>query len=115
MPPGWLAHEVLSCVVAARTEGHQWMAVRADLTAGAKLDLDVGRQAEGGGSVVCEDPNATLLLAGEFPVPAPRLRTDLQYRGKWDGVPPGAHQIRYPDGRRVDIEVTEGGTTKVGK
>jgi len=103
------------CVIAARTEGHQWMALRADVGPGAELDMDVGRQPKGGGSVICEDPIAVLLLAGEFPIPAPRLTTELQFRSKWDGVPPGKHKVRYADGRVVDVVATDGETTRIGK
>jgi len=103
------------CIVAARTEGHQWMAVRADIGPGTELDLDVGRQPPGGATVICEDRGALLLLAGEFAIPAPRVTTELQYRSKWDGVPPGKHKMRYPDGRVVDVIAKDGETVRLDK
>ena len=116
-PRPWVIEEFAPgpCVVGARAEGRQWMAIRVDLGAGAAIDMDVGRQPKGGGIVICEDPNAVLLLAGEFAIPAPRRTTALQFRSRWAGVPPGKHKVRYPDGRVEEIAVTNGEETRLGK
>jgi hypothetical protein len=95
-------------VVAARTEGRQWLARRASLVAGETLDLDTAGAPEGGGKVVCEEGKAVLLLGGELPVPFPRV-TEVVYRAVWDGVPPGDHAVLYPGGERRPVTVTDGG------
>ncbi len=100
-------------VIAARLEGRQWTARRATLSPGVPLVVDAGVLPAGGGTVICEDGNAWLLLGGDLPVPAPRITTTLHLRSVWHGVPPGAHAVRYPDGREVEIAVEDGGTTRL--
>lgn len=96
-----------SFVVAARTDGHHWIARSTTLVAGKTLDLDTAGAPEGGGTVVCENGKAVLLLGGELPIPYPR-ETEDPYRATWDGVPPGKHVVLYPDGRRLDVVVVDG-------
>jgi hypothetical protein len=95
-------------VIAARVNGHQWMARRAELTPGGTLELPTHLQPTGGGTVVCENGQAVLLLHGEFPIPMPYRRVDFRLRCQWEGVPPGRHALRYPDGTEVSIDVTDG-------
>lgn len=95
-------------VVAARVNGRQWTARRMKLEADALFDLDAGRRPEGGGRVLCENGDALLLLNAEFPIPMPWERTDFRYRCEWDGVPPGDHAVRYPDGSVVPVTVEDG-------
>jgi len=111
----WVCDEFLPgpCVVAARTRGRQWVALRTDLSPGTDVRLDVGEAPEGGGTVICEDENALLVLDAEFPLPAPRISIDLAFRATWKGVPPGEHVVRHPDGHEVDITVEDGGEVRL--
>ena len=95
--------------IAARAEGRQWVARRVELKAGAAETFDVAAQPKGGGSVVCEEGAAELLIDGDVPVAPLRIVRDL-FRTRWDGVPPGKHAVRFPDGRRVDVRVADGET-----
>ena len=118
-PRPWRLDELAPgrCVLAARTDGRQWTALRVDLSAGAFVTIDAGAQppADEAGAVVCEDPFALLLLGGELAVPAPRRTTRLQFRSRWEGVPAGAHRLRYADGREVEITVEPGAEVRLGR
>ncbi len=116
-PQPWDAEEFApgACVVAARTAGHQWTARRADVSPGEFVEFDAEAQPAGGGTVVCEDASAVLLLGGTLGIPAPRLNTDLQFRARWEGVPPGTHRVRHGDGREQDVSVTDGADVRVGR
>ena len=98
--------------IAARCDGRQWLARRVELRAGATEILDVARQPPGGGTVVCDNPRAELLLGGDLPVPAIRIVQDF-YRARWQGVPPGKHAVRYPGGRTVEVTVEDGATVQL--
>ncbi len=107
----WVCNEfgAGSRVVAARTRGRQWVVLRAELSPGHEIRVPVGAAPTGGGTVHCDDENALLVLDDEFPIPAPRMAADLTFRATWEGVPPGEHVVRYPDGDEVDITVEDGG------
>jgi len=94
-------------VIAARAEGRQWIALRAELRPGAPVVLDVAAQPKGGGSVRCDAAGADLLLGGDLPVPCLRLAEDTLV-ARWAGVPPGRHAVRYPDGTVVAVDVADG-------
>ena len=102
-------------VIAARTEGRQWAAWRAELSPERPFEIDSGVQSQGGATIICEDADALLLLNGELAIPAPRITTTLQYRAAWHGVPPGKHAVLYPDGRRVGVEVADDQELRLGK
>lgn len=106
--------EGVPLVLAAKTGGRQWMAVRATLKAGETLTLDVAARPQGGGTVVCDDPCSELLLDGELPIPAARLVLYF-LRARWENVPPGRHKLRHGDGRVVDLDVKDGEELKVGR
>ncbi len=97
-------------VVAARTEGHHWIARRVELVAGKTLELDTEGAPEGGCRVVCDDPGGVLLLGGDLPIPDPR-ETEVNYRATWDGVPTGRHAMLYPDGTRMEFTCSEAAET----
>lgn len=94
--------------LAVRVKDRQWWTGRVTLEPGGTLDVPAHEQPTGGGRVVVEDAHSLLHLHGEFPVAAARRRADLRYRDTWSGVPPGTHELRWPDGRSVTVEVADG-------
>ena len=102
-------------VVAAHVNARQWWAQRMTLEPGGTVELPTGEQPAGGGTIVCENGDALLLLHREFPIPMPYRRTDFRLRAQWDGVPPGPHRVRYPDGTEVDVTVDDGGRVELPK
>ncbi len=103
------------CVLAGRTEGRQWIARRVDLNPGADVELNVGAQPRGGGTVICETAGALLLLRSDLPIAAPRINTKQHYRARWDGVPPGKHTVRYPDGHVAPVSVVNDAVVSLPK
>jgi hypothetical protein len=116
-PRPWKLEDIApgTYVVGAVTAGRQWTARRVEIGPRKPLEIDAGAAPAGGGTVVCEDSRALLLLNGELAIPAPRITAALAYRSTWKNVPPGSHKVRYPDGREVDVDVVEGETTKIGR
>lgn len=98
--------------VAARCAGRQWVAFRTDLVDGEQIPVDVTKQPPGGATVLCENPKAELLLGDDVPVPPLRLTQD-HVRSRWEGVPPGRHSMRYPDGTRRTFEARDGAEVRL--
>jgi hypothetical protein len=106
----WICNEVrpgVPLVLAAQVAGRQWVAQRVQLKAGEILDIDTAGAPKGGGTVICDDGGAELLLRGNLPVPPLRLSVD-SYRVLWRNVPPGRHAIRRTGGATETIEVADG-------
>jgi hypothetical protein len=114
-PRPWTWNELRPGVpftIAAKCEGKQWLVRRVVLRAGEPTVFDVAAQPAGGGTLICEDPAAELLLHGDLPIAPVRVVQDF-YRASWTNVPPGRHAIRHPDGSVVPVDVTEGGEVVV--
>lgn len=121
-PWAWRDSRAGDRVFAARTEGRQWVAVRATLGPDAPVFLDARAQPPGGGVVVVDRVpfapgskfgGCDLLLRGELAIPQLRL-TQEHTRARWAGVPPGRHAVRFPDGSTVDVHVEDGREVRVG-
>ena len=96
-----------------RAFGHR--SVEPELTQMSEETIfDVAAQPAGGGTVVCEDGAAELLLGGDLPIPPVRLVADF-FRARWTNVPPGKHAVRYPGGRVADVVVEDGGEVVLPK
>lgn len=113
----WVFNELkpgATFVIAAKCDGRQWIVRRATLTAGAEIVFDVAAQPEGGGTVVCDDGGAELLIGGDLPIAPLRLVSEY-FRARWTNVPPGKHAVRYRSGKVVEIVVEDGGEVVLPK
>ena len=76
--------------------------------------LGMAAQPEGGGTVVCDDGGAELLIGGDLPIAPLRLVSEY-FRARWTNVPPGKHAVRYRSGKVVEIVVEDGGEVVLPK
>lgn len=109
-PSPWRFRELrpgAALVVAGRRVGRQWVARRVEFRAGETVVLDVAGQPEGGATVIAEEPRTEILLGGDLPLPPLRLTQDF-YRAVWEGVPPGEHVARWPDGATSRFQAAAG-------